>query len=44
MANISKEALDKRASASFKKDERAKDAKVGAAIYEAEGARFPEAD
>jgi len=37
MANVSKEALDKKANSNFKKEERAKDAKVGAAAYEAEG-------
>jgi hypothetical protein len=35
--NKSKEALAKSAEASFRKEERAKDAKVGAAAYEAEG-------
>ena len=34
--NKSKEAVGKRAEASFRKEERAKDAKVGAAAYEAE--------
>jgi hypothetical protein len=34
--NKSKEAEEKRAAARFRKEERAKDAKVGAAAYEAE--------
>jgi hypothetical protein len=34
LANVSEEVLKKRADASFRKEERAKDAKVGAAAYE----------
>jgi hypothetical protein len=37
LARDSDEVLKKRANASFKKEERAKDAKVGAAAYEAAG-------
>jgi hypothetical protein len=37
LTNNSKEALEKRAEASFRKEERAKDGKKGTAEYEAEG-------